>query len=34
MRGNFLGGNREALYPASVDCTEARMENPEGARPW
>ena len=34
MHGNSLHGNREALYPTSVDCTGARMENPKGARPW
>ena len=33
MHGNSLGGNREALYSASVDCAEVRMENPEGIRP-
>ena len=33
MHGNSLDGNREALYSASVDCAEVRMENPEGARP-
>jgi hypothetical protein len=33
MHGNSLGGNREALCLASVDCAEVRMENPKGARP-
>jgi len=33
MHGNSLGGNREALYPASGGCAEVRMENPEGVRP-
>jgi len=34
MHGNSLDGNREALYPASGDCAEVRMENPKGIRPW
>jgi len=34
MHGDFLGGNREALYLASAGCVEVRMENPEGVRPW
>ena len=33
MHRNSLGGNREALYLASGDCAEVRMENPEGVRP-
>jgi hypothetical protein len=33
MHGDSLGGNRETLYPACVDCAKARMENPKGARP-
>lgn len=33
MHGNSLDGNREALYPASGNCAEVRMENPKGARP-
>ena len=33
MHGNFLGGNREALYPTSDDCTGVRMENLKGVRP-
>lgn len=33
MHGNSLSGNREALYPASADCTKVRMENLKGARP-
>jgi hypothetical protein len=33
MQGNSLGGNREALYLASGECAEARMENPKGVRP-
>ena len=33
MHQDSLGGNREALYPASAGCVEVRMENPKGLRP-
>lgn len=32
MHGNFLHGNREALYLALGDGNKERIENPKGAK--
>ncbi len=33
MHGNYLNGNREALYLSLADCIKNRMGNPKGITP-